>query len=170
MGENGGTLEFLQQMFPGMTEDDLVALSGVAEKRTYPEDTVLCREGEVEESFYAIVDGRVEVVKQMDDGTEDVLNRPGAGAFVGEIALVQKGARTATVRTTEPTTVLEIGHDDFIAMLERSGAMAVRVMLQITPRLREIDQAVIANLRERNAKLKKRLKKLKAGKRKKKRK
>jgi len=143
----------LQQMFPGMGQDDLDELAGVAQVRDYPADTILCHEGQVEETFYAIVSGQVEVSKQLDQDTQQVINCPGPGDFVGEIALVQKGPRTATVRTIEPTTVIEIGHDDFVSMLSRSAAMAVRIMLQITPRLRDIDQSTIAHLRQKNAEL-----------------
>ena len=145
-------VELLSQMFPGMGEGDLAELAGVAELRTYPANVILCHEGHIEETFYAIIGGQVEVTKQLED-TQKVLNRPGLGDFVGEIALVQEGPRTATVRTMEPTTVLEIDHTDFVSMLRRSAAMAVRIMLQITPRLREIDLSTIAHLRQKNAEL-----------------
>ncbi len=146
-------VELLRHMFPGIDEEDLAELAGVAELRTYPANVILCHEGHVEETFYAIVSGQVEVTKQLDKDTQEVLNRPGSGDFVGEIALVQKGPRTATVRTVEPTTVLEIGYTDFVSMLRRSAAMAVRIMLQITPRLREIDLSTIAHLRQKNVEL-----------------
>ncbi len=145
--------EALRQMFPGMDEKDVDELTNVAELRTYPPDTILCHEGRVEEIFYAIVNGQVEVAKQIDQDTQKVINCPGPGDFVGEIALVQKGPRTATVRTLEPTTVLEIKHGDFVDMLHRSAAMAVRIMLQITPRLRDIDLSTIAHLRQKNVEL-----------------
>jgi CRP-like cAMP-binding protein len=145
--------EILRQMFSGMSEKDVDELSNVAKVRTYPADIILCHEGRTEEIFYAIVSGQVEVVKQLDQDTQKVINYPGPGDFVGEIALVQQGPRTATVRTTQPTTVVEIKHGDFIDMLNRSAAMAVRVMLQITPRLRDIDLTTIAHLRQKNAQL-----------------
>jgi CRP-like cAMP-binding protein len=143
----------LRQMFPGMEEDDLAELASIAELRTYPADTVLCHEGQSEDTFYAIVSGQVVVSKQLDGDTQEVINRPGPGEFVGEIALVQEGPRTATVRTVESTTVLEIGHSSFTSMLQRSAPMAVRIMLEITPRLRDIDLVTIAHLRQKNAKL-----------------
>jgi len=152
----------LRQMFPGMGQEDLDELSNVAQVHTYPPDIILCHEGRVEETFYAIVSGQVEVSKQLDQGVQKVINHPGPGHFVGEIALVHKGPRTATVRTTEPTEVIEIGHDDFVSMLSRSAAMAVRIMLQITPRLRDIDQTTIAHLRQKNAELTQAYQKLEA--------
>jgi CRP-like cAMP-binding protein len=154
--------ETLRQIFSGMSEKDAEELSSVAELRTYPAGTILCHEGRVEETFYAIVSGQVEVVKQLDQHTQKAINYPGPGDFVGEIALVQQGPRTATVRTTEPTTVVEIKHGDFVDMLNRSAAMAVRIMLQITPRLRDIDLTTIAHLRQKNAELTRAYKELEA--------
>jgi len=146
-------VEALSQIFPMMVAEDLAQLADLAKLHSYPPDTILCQEGQVENTFYAIVSGQVEVSKQLDEATEQVINRPGPGSFVGEIALVQEGPRTATVRTVEPTTVLEIEREDFIRMLHSSAPMAVRVMLQITPRLRDIDLTTIAHLRQQNAEL-----------------
>lgn len=146
-------VELLRQVFPDMEDHDLARLAEVSTLREYPADTILCHEGQVENTFYAIVSGQVEVVKKLDEETWEVINRPGAGSFVGEIALVQEGPRTATVRTVEPTTVLEIERTDFVNMLNTSAAMAVRVVLQMLPRLRDIDLATIEHLRRKNAAL-----------------
>ncbi len=146
-------VELLRRIFPDMQEDDLTHLAEVATLREYPADTILCHEGQVEHTFYAILSGQVEVLKKLDEETWEVINRPGAGSFVGEIALVQESPRTATVRTVEPTTVLEIERADFVKMLYTSAAMAVRVVLQMLPRLRDIDLATIEHLRRKNAAL-----------------
>jgi CRP-like cAMP-binding protein len=150
-GEN--KTELLRKIFPNMDDGDLAKLAEVAVLHTYPPNAVLCREGEIENTFYAITSGQVEVTKQLDESTQEVINRPGPGSFVGEIALVQEGPRTATVRTIEPTTVLEIDRGDFVDMLHTSASMAVRIMLLITPRLRDIDLTTIAHLRQKNAEL-----------------
>ena len=145
--------ELLRKVFPNIDNGDLAKLAEVAVLHTYPPNTVLCHEGQIENTFYAITSGQVEVVKQLDESTQKVINCPGPGSFVGEIALVQEGPRTATVRTIEPTTVLEIDRGDFVDMLHTSASMAVRIMLLITPRLRDIDLTTIAHLRQKNAEL-----------------
>ena len=55
------------------------------------------RQGEPGDTFYVIQSGRVEVVVARG-GTETVVDRFGPGEYVGEIALLQKVPRTATVR------------------------------------------------------------------------
>jgi CRP-like cAMP-binding protein len=145
--------ELLRKVFPDIDNGDLAKLAEVAALHTYPPNTTLCHEGQIEDTFYAITSGQVEVIKRLDESTQEVINRPGPGSFVGEIALVQEGPRTATVRTIEPTTVLEIDRGDFVDMLHTSAPMAVRIMLLITPRLRDIDLTTIAHLRQKNAEL-----------------
>jgi len=145
--------EILHQVFPGLSEKDLAELASVAKLRNYPPGTILCHEGRAEEVFYVIVSGRAEVSKQIQADMERVLHRPGPGEFFGEIALVQEGPRTATVRTIEPTTVLEIGREAFMSVLQRSASMAVHIMLQVTSRLRDADQRSIADLRRKNVEL-----------------
>jgi signal transduction histidine kinase len=145
--------EILHQVFPGLSEKELAELASVAELRTYPPGTILCHEGRAEEIFYVIVSGRAEVSKYIQADMQRVLHRPGPGEFFGEIALVQEGPRTATVRTIESTTVLEIGREAFLSVLNRSASMAVRIMLQVTSRLRDADQRAIADLRHKNVEL-----------------
>jgi signal transduction histidine kinase len=145
--------EILHQVFPGLGEEELAELASVAELRTYPPGTILCHEGRAEDIFYVIVSGRAEVSKYIQADMQRVLHRPGPGEFFGEIALVQEGPRTATVRTTESTSVLEIGREAFLSVLNRSASMAVRIMLQVTSRLRDADQRAIADLRRKNVEL-----------------
>jgi signal transduction histidine kinase len=145
--------EILHQAFPGLNEEDLAELASVATLHAYSPDTILCHEGRFEETFYVIVEGRAEVSKYIQADLQHVLHRPGPNEFFGEIALVQEGPRTATVRTLEPTTVLEIGRDAFMSVLRHSASMAVRIMLQVTSRLRDADQRSIADLRRKNVEL-----------------
>ena len=151
--ETRSPTEILHQVFPGLNDEDVAELASVAEQRSYPPGTILCQEGRAEKTFYVIISGRAEVTKYFQDDRQRVLYHPGAGEFFGEIALVQEGFRTASVRTLEPTTVLEIDRDAFISVLQRSASMAVHIMLQVTNRLRDADRRAISDLRRKNIEL-----------------
>ena len=144
----------LRPVFPGLEEEDLTELASVAEIHTYPASTVFCHEGAHEDTFYLIVEGHAYVTKYFDEEKpRRLLHLLGPGDFFGEIALVEEGPRTATVDTDGPITLLEIQRDDFLRVLKRSAPMAIRVVLQVTSRLRDADQTAIRDLRRTNAEL-----------------
>ena len=145
--------EILSQRFPNLSQEDLAELASVAQICSYPADIVLCQEGHIEEIFYIIVSGKVGVTQQLDQDTQHFLKYLEPGEFFGEIALLQEGPRIATITTAEPTTVLEIHSDAFMSVLQRSPPMAIRIMLEVTRRLRDADQRAIAGLRRKNVEL-----------------
>jgi signal transduction histidine kinase len=125
-----------------------------------PAGTVVCLEGQPGESLFIIVSGRVEILKEMGDGTDKLLNNAGPGEFFGEMAIVQETTRSATVRTTEPTTLLEIGQAPFLRVLGRSPTLAIRILIEITDRLRQGDRRALIELRQANEELRRALKQL----------
>lgn len=146
--------ELLRPAFPGLEEQDLEELAGVAQIRNYPAGTVLCREDELGYTFFLIVEGRACVSKYLDEeNPRRVLHWLGPGDFFGEIALIQGGTRTATVDTEDPITVLEIHKDALVPVLQRSAPMALRLVLRVTSRLRDADQTAIDDLRKINDEL-----------------
>lgn len=145
--------EFLRPLLLGVEEEELDALAQEAVVRALPAQALVCREGEIGDAVYVVIAGEVEVFKRMDDETEHHLHTTGAGEFFGEMAVLQESARTATVRTTQPTTILEIGRDPFLNALGRSPSLGIRIMVRLTNRLRDSDQQAIAKLSQANAEL-----------------
>jgi CRP-like cAMP-binding protein len=63
------------------------------------------------------------------------VNELGSGDFLGEIALVSRGPRAATVRTTQPTHALVITASAFRGLLRRTPSMQWKVMEALAERL-----------------------------------
>ena len=83
-------------------------------------------QGEHGDSFYLIEEGEVEV---FENG--DFRRNEGPGESFGEIALLRDVPRTATVRPTEPTRLLKLGREQFIAAVtghRRSNQQASTVV------------------------------------------
>jgi signal transduction histidine kinase len=152
--------EFLRPLLLGLAEEDLDELAQAAVVRSFPAGTVICQEGEPGDAVYTIVQGQVEILKQLDDERERHLRDTEPGELFGEMAIIQEGTRTATVRTTEPTTILEIGQEPFLRVLGRSPSLAIRILTRLTDRLRDADQHSIADLRRANERLTRALEKL----------
>ncbi|GAB3076228.1 MFS transporter [Nocardioides zeae] len=75
-----------------------------------PSGVAVVREGDPADTFFLIASGRVEVTQE-----GRVLRQQGAGDYFGEIALVHDIPRTATVTALEPTVVLGLGREEFLA-------------------------------------------------------
>ena len=79
---------------------------------------VICRQGDVADSFYLV---RIGFVKVSEDrpGGELVLAYLARGGYFGEIALLSGSPRTATCTALDHVEVVRIARDDFQLMLER---------------------------------------------------
>jgi NADH:ubiquinone reductase (H+-translocating) len=69
-------------------------------------------EGDLGDSVYVVLDGKAQVIKDRS-GVSEVIAEIGPGQFFGEMALLDRTARTATVRCLEPMNVLRILRDEF---------------------------------------------------------
>ena len=141
-------------------EEDLDELSHAAEVRSLPVGSVICREGEQGDAIYVIVQGRVEIVRQMTDDLERHLHERIPGGVFGEIPILQQGVRTATVLASEPAIVQQIGQPSFLTVVGCSPSLGTRILVKLTNRLRHADLRSIAELRQANKELYRTLQKL----------
>ncbi|MCS7011819.1 MAG: ATP-binding protein [Anaerolineales bacterium] len=141
--------KILPRAFPGITPDEVADLIANSELKNYPADVVLCRENAIEDTFYIILQGEVEVTKTINDSEQRLLKVLGAGEFFGEMALIHNAPRAATVRTLTPLIALEIRRDAFHRVLRRSSSISLAMVREISRRLRENDEMAIDDLRLR---------------------
>jgi len=105
----------LLRRMPLFAELDALQIQLIAaqlREETYEPGAVIIRQGEIGETFYVIESGRVQVSVTQDE-EERVIAERGPGEYVGEIALLLKVPRTATVRALTPTRMLTLHKDDF---------------------------------------------------------
>ncbi|MBM3150558.1 MAG: cyclic nucleotide-binding domain-containing protein, partial [Chloroflexi bacterium] len=91
--------------------DVLEGLAKAAVERSFQPGQVILQEGSAGRELYLIVEGLVEVVKERD-AEETVLARRGPGDFFGEMGLLEASPRFATIRTLEPTRLLEFSEPE----------------------------------------------------------
>jgi len=72
---------------------------------------VLCHAGDLSDSLYVVERG---VLRVLDGARDAPLGRQRAGDVVGEVALLTREPRTATLVADMPTEVLELSRDDFL--------------------------------------------------------
>jgi CRP-like cAMP-binding protein len=105
-------------------------IAGIADEVRLAEGRELTRQGDRGREFFVLVDGTADVRK----GSRKV-NTLGPGDFLGEIALVTHGPRTATVTTTSAVDALVITGGDFRTLLRKSPDIQAKVLEALAERL-----------------------------------
>jgi CRP/FNR family transcriptional regulator, cyclic AMP receptor protein len=117
-------------LFSKLSSAGLREVAGVADEIDLPEGKTLMKEGERGREFLVLLEGSAEVRK----GGKRIATL-GNGDFLGEIALVTKVPRTATVTTTSPVRALVITDRDFAALLDNSPQIGQGVLAALGERL-----------------------------------
>ncbi|MEO5374552.1 MAG: ATP-binding protein [Alphaproteobacteria bacterium] len=97
--------------------------------------TVIFREGDQSDVAYLIVDGRVEITKEVG-GDTIVITTLTKGEFLGEMSLIDGGGRSATARVLAPSTLQVVSAETFREQMENTPPLIRRVLDMVTTRLR----------------------------------
>jgi signal transduction histidine kinase len=143
----------IPRAFPGIRPDEIEELIAKSQVRSYEPGAVLCRENEVEDRFYMILEGEVEVTKNINNHESRLLKTLGAGDFFGEMALIHNAPRAATVTAKSALTTLELDKASFERVLHKSTSVALAMVSEISNRLRQNDQMAVDDLRMRASEL-----------------
>ncbi|MBA3688176.1 MAG: cyclic nucleotide-binding domain-containing protein [Chloroflexi bacterium] len=125
-------------LFDRFDRKHLERLGMLTEEVDVPAGKVLIRQGELGDDLMVIVSGTVDVER---DGAQ--VNALGTGDFFGEIALIDRGPRSATVTATTPSRLLVINHRDFHALMDEFPEVAAQVLVTLAHRLRSLDPAAV---------------------------
>lgn len=131
------------QLFAALPEDELLALIALCEPIMLLPGAILIEEGTDGDAFFVIVDGELEVTKRSGEG-DLPLARLEAGGIIGEMAVIEKRPRNASVRAIGPAEVLRVPSDALLRVLERP-ASSLAILRTVMQRLRSTESL----LRER---------------------
>ena len=117
-------------LFARCSRHELEEIAKAADEIDLPEGKVLTREGDRGREFFVLLDGTAEV-RQNDE----VIRKLGSGDFLGEIALISREPRTATVTTSSPVQALVITDQAFGALLGHMPEVQQKVLETLADRL-----------------------------------
>jgi CRP-like cAMP-binding protein len=123
-------------IFSDLTKEQLAKIESVCQEKTFGKDEIIFEENNPSQEFYIVVEGEVDIqldpdlVSSKGDQHEPVtiltLRR---GQSFGEVALVDQGLRSATVKSvTDDCTLLMITRKDFMKILNEDVQMGFVVM------------------------------------------
>jgi CRP/FNR family transcriptional regulator, cyclic AMP receptor protein len=123
-------------LFRGLPAASLDRIVGLATQRSFRAGEIVFSQGDPGDALYAVVSGRIRISSGTAEGREISLNIMEPGETLGEIALLDGGTRTATATATEPSELVSIRRDHFVALLEREPRVALELLKLCGERLR----------------------------------
>ena len=129
-------------LFKDLSDKDLALINDLAIDKHVTKGNVVLTEGEVGDSLYAIISGRVKVFIGDEDGREIILKILGPGDFFGEMSMIDKQPRSASVSTLENSTFKVLSHTAFETAVEKAPRIATLVMQALAKRLRDADRKI----------------------------
>lgn len=131
------------ELFNGLTSVELVEISQICHEKKFKSDDTIAFQGEKGDDMYIITEGFVQVsIRQ--GARERIIVNLGAGQIFGEMALVDKGPRSATVKAISDPAVVQIIHaNDFDQICTQNNHIGYVVM-------RNLASDISFKLRHRN--------------------
>lgn len=107
-------------------------------EKTLGAEETLFREGDEGDQMYLIKSGKIRIVKEMSKGEEKTLAVLEAGAFFGEMAVLDKRPRSASAIAETDTELIIVNRDVFLRKINENPFIKY-VILTLTERLRKTD-------------------------------
>ena len=118
-------------LFRDISGEEVSHVAQIAEEREFGKEQIIFEEGDAGDSMFIIVDGAVRIHKGEKEIA--VLSK---GKFIGEMALLDQEPRSASITSTEETTLLEINGEDFYDLMASRMEIMQGIVKVLTQRLR----------------------------------
>ena len=125
-------------LFAACSKKDLQHVAKRAEDVKVEPGKVIVSEGSAGAEFFVILDGEASITRH---GQE--VARVGAGDFFGDLALLDRAPRNATITAVTPMELVVLGQREFSALIDEVPGFAHKLMAGLARRLRAYDAQTV---------------------------
>ncbi len=123
-------------LFSDLDREELDAVVALASSHHYAAKSVIVQEGDNSSSLFVILSGQVKISYYAEDGREVVLSLMSEGSFFGELSLLDRRPRSATVTTLGKSTLAQIRRQEFEQLILQKPKISLKLLLELSGRLR----------------------------------
>ncbi len=131
-------------LFKFLSEREVEDLLRMCEVQVFEEGERIVQQGEVEQAFYAVINGSVEVSVEEGRKKNVYICTIGSGEVFGEAGMFMKVKRTANVNSLSQTALLHITRSDFIQFIKKYPTTGNKILMvtvySLLKKLREANQ------------------------------
>ncbi len=109
------------------------------------EGEILCRQGEIGNAFYIVLEGAVEAVYHQKEGDQSVFTF-GAGQFFGEVPLILGVPYPTTMRATTRSTLFMLNHQNFRKLLNKCPGFSEAIIYEFSRRKELLEELKALNI------------------------
>src|SRR5450432_2257209 len=126
-------------LFLGLADEDREALAARLAEKPFRSGDIVFSQGDTGSSMYIVQSGAVQIYLRSPDIETPpvVLKDARTGEYFGELSLFDDKPRSASVRSTVDTILLELTRDELGEHLTRSKSAALAILSEMAERLRE---------------------------------
>jgi CRP/FNR family transcriptional regulator, cyclic AMP receptor protein len=128
------------ELFEHVNEEDRARLAEFIDFIQLAAGETLFKTGEPGESLYVVKSGEIELYIKDTAGQKILLAIASAGEVFGELALLDRGPRTATALALDDTELLELDRDDLLLLFQKSPSAALRLLAAMSHMTRKADE------------------------------
>src|SRR5690606_33196607 len=138
MDSTGTLLDYLRRvpLLQALDDQNLLDLLGRTEEVLAEPGTVLFHEGDEGDDLYVVLEGELLISRRVRE-IDDVIAVRGQGDVVGEMAVVTRRPRSASVTAGKPTRLLRLGRTAFEDLLSRSPSAATAIVSCMAGRIED---------------------------------
>jgi hypothetical protein len=118
-GESGG---YIKRHFPGLDVEIGKDINSQFTEVKVPAGEAVVEQGDPATHFYVVKSGEMEVSQEAPDGSVRPIRRHGPGDTFGEVGILRRTPRTATIRAVTDSVVLQLPAEEFVAGVAFSAA------------------------------------------------
>lgn len=123
-------------LFEGLSRKELQTINRSAKEVHFPPGRTIVSEGSTGVGFHMIVEGKVKV--SVKGRTRAEL---GPGGYFGEMSLIDRGPRSATVVATTEVTTLSLASWSFLSILDKNPQISRKLLVELSRRLRTAEKS-----------------------------
>ena len=130
-------MEVVGNLLDTLSEGDRVCLFAAGRKRSVEAGEEVARQGSRGDCLFVVNEGELAVVRALPGEDEKLLATAKPGMLLGEIAVLDRGARSASLRATRRSELREIGLGAFEALTLYGGDIGWRILRAVTASVHE---------------------------------
>jgi CRP/FNR family cyclic AMP-dependent transcriptional regulator len=138
------------RLFHGLLPEEIEMLAEVTQQKNYKAGELVFEQGSVGDSLFLLAEGAVDVVRKREDDEERVIATLHAPEFFGEMSLIDKEYRSATIRASTDAVMLCLSSENLrsFSRVYRNGftLLVINIARVLSLRLRETNEKLAAKM------------------------